>query len=451
MSFHIQTDLVVMIVTTADIILLLFLYVRSLFPVRDSVSPWVRRACGAALMIGIAVLSLVPVPIIARVLCAFAGILVFVVRFYHAAIPAAIFASLVYCSITAISNTLSVVILGQMGAGLEELPRYGPTAGLARILSCLILTVPVLVIAIISRKGNRTFPARIALPLLPGIILSILVCLHVLYHTIVYAGSPWVIWYMLLLLYLNIVFVFYAETLHRVEQERAQRVLLEQQYQMQREYYRELRRNQEETRSLWHDIEKYILAMQACAGENAVDGANDVVHAAERALHDIQPIVDTDNEIISSILNYYVSKASRQGIRVQLDVIVPDNLAVSAVDLSIIIGNTLDNAIHACSEIPQEQRWIHIKMRQKNRVFYYNIRNPLPQTIIAEQDPERVVKQVVKPVSPLHGYGLGNVQACVRKYAGSMTIRTQEQIFDLSVRLNVPDVSVSENHTGEVL
>lgn len=195
--------------------------------------------------------------------------------------------------------------------------------------------------------------------------------------------------------------------------------------------------------------------MQACAGGNAADGAIDVVHAAERALHDIQPIVDTDNEIISSILNYYVSKASRQGIRAQLDVIVPDNLAVSAVDLSIIIGNTLDNAIHACSEILQEQRWIHIKMRQKNRVFYYNIRNPLPQTIIAEQAPERVVKQVVKqvvkPVSPLHGYGLGNVQACVRKYAGSMTIRTQEQIFDLSVRLNVPDVSVSENHTGEVL
>ena len=52
-------------------------------------------------------------------------------------------------------------------------------------------------------------------------------------------------------------------------------------------------------------------------------------------------IVDVENPELNVILNHGVQKAAEAGIHVTLDVSVPYTLSVSAVDLSIIIGNTI--------------------------------------------------------------------------------------------------------------
>lgn len=54
----------------------------------------------------------------------------------------------------------------------------------------------------------------------------------------------------------------HVEALRKNEQEKLRAEFNEQQYRLQMEYYQQLKERQEETRALWHDIKKYILAME---------------------------------------------------------------------------------------------------------------------------------------------------------------------------------------------
>ena len=147
------------------------------------------------------------------------------------------------------------------------------------------------------------------------------------------------------------------------ESRRRNSELAEQQYTMQKEYYQRLHENQEETRALWHDIKKYVLAMQAFADKKEQHQLQQIVQQANDTLDSISTVVDIDNIVISSILDSYVRSAKESDIDFHLDVMVPSTLPISPVDLYIILGNTLDNAIEACMALPKGKRCINILLR----------------------------------------------------------------------------------------
>lgn len=94
-------------------------------------------------------------------------------------------------------------------------------------------------------------------------------------------------------------------------------------------------------------------------------------------------------------------------------------------DLYIIIGNTMDNAIEACDAFPAGHKpSISCTLRQKNHVLLYEISNPIPQVS-------------VKKAGVIHGYGLENVKECVNRNSGFISVKTENDIFCVSITLNV--------------
>ena len=90
-------------------------------------------------------------------------------------------------------------------------------------------------------------------------------------------------------------------------------------------------------------------------------------------------------------------------------------IKASPVDLTIIIGNLLDNAIEACEKLPADHRWITVKViRDANAsptsIFLSIENSSLPVAIVndhiatTKQEPE------------LHGFGLRNVMETLHKY-----------------------------------
>ena len=100
-------------------------------------------------------------------------------------------------------------------------------------------------------------------------------------------------------------------------------------------------------------------------------------------------------------------------------------LNISPVDLYIIIGNTMDNAIEACDAFPAGHKpSISCTLRQKNHVLLYEISNPIPQVS-------------VKKAGDIHGYGLENVKECVNRNSGFISVKNENDIFCVSITLNV--------------
>ncbi len=66
---------------------------------------------------------------------------------------------------------------------------------------------------------------------------------------------------------------------------------------------------------------------------------------------------------LNALLNYYYSQAVEQEIEAEFEIQLPKLLPLSEIELCGMIGNILDNAVAACKEVPQKQRFIDLSLK----------------------------------------------------------------------------------------
>lgn len=290
----------------------------------------------------------------------------------------------------------------------------------------VLFVITLLVLAITKKKRNAvTIPFLMAI--LPGCISGLMLGIYFC-QSVQHTGEdvPPAIFIIAAagLLYLNILIVFYAERTQEANERRHKAELAEQHYAMQEQYYAQLREEQNETRAMFHDINKYLRAMWALVSEANTEEASQVFAEAQDLVQSLVSVVDVGNSVISVILNDYKARAEEQNIQFDYDISVPANLGITAVDAYVIMGNTLDNAIEACCSLPEEQRYIHVQLRAFHDILYYQIANPFSLDYL-KRDKRKG-----------HGYGLHNVRRCVEKHQGDMTVNNENGKYVLSLRIN---------------
>ena len=190
------------------------------------------------------------------------------------------------------------------------------------------------------------------------------------------------------------------------------------QYAMQEDYYQQLLEKQTRTRALWHDLNKYLRAAKA---ETA---PSEALEQLQRMLDDATAIVDVGNSVVNVILNEYAQSAKALGIELRLKVQVPEKLGISAADLYILVGNTMDNAIEACRSLPQSQRFIELTLRTHQDILYYKVANPYDGT-------------TKRPKDAMRGHGLDNARRCVAQYDGQLLTQQDQGFFIVSAHMNL--------------
>ena len=182
---------------------------------------------------------------------------------------------------------------------------------------------------------------------------------------------------------------------------------------------------QEETRSLWHDIKKYMASIESLINLADTENAKKELEFIKSTFPNMESVVDSGNALIDSILEYGMKKAKDVGVTIKPETWVESDLGIPATDLFVIIGNTLDNAIEASSIIPEDCRKIvTCFILQKNHVLHYEISNPY-------------IDGNCRKAGKIHGYGLKNVQACVERNSGIMSISKKQGIYRVSIQLNL--------------
>lgn len=189
------------------------------------------------------------------------------------------------------------------------------------------------------------------------------------------------------------------------------------QYAMQEDYYQQLLEKQNQTRALWHDLNKYLRAAKA---ETA---PSEALAQLQSMLDDATAIVDVGNPVVNVILNEYAQSAKALGIELRLKVQVPEKLGISAADLYVLIGNTMDNAMEGCRSLPQPQRFIELTLRTHQDILYYKLANPYDGT-------------AKHPKDAMRGHGLENARRCVAQYDGQLLTQQDQGFFIVSAHLN---------------
>lgn len=77
----------------------------------------------------------------------------------------------------------------------------------------------------------------------------------------------------------------------------------------------------------------------------------------EKDLDSVDALVKSGNLMVDAILNSKLTIAKQKQIHVQCKAHVAKHIAIRDIDLCVIIGNLLDNAIEACEMLEEKERF----------------------------------------------------------------------------------------------
>jgi two-component system sensor histidine kinase AgrC len=404
-------------------IALLSLFMSRLF-VRNKIQSKWHSAFLTLLCTGQCVLSLFPNWVIPRTLYLLLGGFLLARLFYEVQTWPAAFASGSFFVLGSVVEILAMLLIGVRLPDTDLLMQAGAVRVIYVVFSNL-LQIPLLIL--VSHFFNREeSDLRIVwlFPLISIQLASISVCYVVQCHAADKDFPDYMVFFIAVLLFVNIMIVFYVEALRKNEKEKYLAELTEQHYHLQIEYYQQLLEKQQETKALWHDIKKYTAAMQAVAAQNDSEQLRQIAQAAEDAYERVKDISAVGNPVVDALLNQYLRSAKENQIQVLLDITIPEVLAISTLLLSVVIGNTFDNAIEACQLINPEKREIHLQLRKQNRILFYSIENPYIDAVTQLR------------VGKHHGYGLKNVERAVNQNNGNFQLEKVDGNFIVQIRLN---------------
>lgn len=232
----------------------------------------------------------------------------------------------------------------------------------------------------------------------------------------------WISLSLMLTLLLLLCVVFYLivrEMLEMARTEERNRILEmeESQFRMQQKYM-------EESASARHDFRHAIGVLDELlqAGDPAAAQTylKEYIDTAPRN----ETVRYCDNLALNALLNYYARLAGQHHIRLKWVIDLPDDLPVSNVDLCGIVGNILDNAITACLEIPEEERWIRLVVSSPNDVRF--------GIVAANSFSGHVRQDKGRYLSTHHlgsGYGLRSIASAADRYGGTANFHHEGREF----------------------
>ncbi|MCM1245844.1 MAG: GHKL domain-containing protein [Roseburia sp.] len=177
------------------------------------------------------------------------------------------------------------------------------------------------------------------------------------------------------------------------------------------------------TRSLRHDMKDHLLAISSLAANN-----NDlaVVQYVDSLNHLFSPVagsVSSGNVVIDSIVNSKLSLAAKKEIDLKADIAVPAKLSIDDIDITILLGNLLDNAIENFDQSAGKP--IQFRLRYDKGRLLLHCENPYAGTLRRRGSSY----DTGKTDRDKHGFGLQNINNVVAKYDGELKISEEDHLF----------------------
>lgn len=191
-------------------------------------------------------------------------------------------------------------------------------------------------------------------------------------------------------------------------------------------HYAEVENMYTKMRGWRHDYRHHIQVMKVHAANGEYAEIAKYLDLLDDDLTHVETVIKTGNRMADAILNSKLSLAAKKQIRIKAEAKIPVSLTVSELDLCVIIGNLLDNAIDACMELPASERLIRIYMEMKGNYLYLALTNTAGGK---KKQHFRTTK------GEGHGFGITRIDAIVKKYGGYVTRASEDGAFSTEVLL----------------
>lgn len=186
------------------------------------------------------------------------------------------------------------------------------------------------------------------------------------------------------------------------------------------------------TNTIKHDLKNHLFSIRTLIENGNKNESLDYISNIMDDFGTKNNYSTSGNTVIDSIINFKFQEAAHDGIKTGLDLRIPEKLDIPSIDMTIILGNLLDNAIKAVSKV-KEDRYINLKIKYDKGRLLIETTNPYTGSI-NEENGKLLTTDKDKEN---HGFGLQSIKKAIQRYDGIMNIDYSDNIFSVSIFMYV--------------
>ena len=233
------------------------------------------------------------------------------------------------------------------------------------------------------------------------------------------------------------VILFYAFKLSRdVEMSKDKQMRDELLLELNTRQYNSIQDNIAKTKQMRHDLKHHLRTVRQMLAEDRYNDVKKYLEEYEANIPEGTTIKFCENLTINALLEYYFALAEEKNIEVSFDLAELVDCNINDIDLNILLGNALENAIEASEDIANEKEFQYKKSHALDAETikkYQNIQNNAIM-VLPDGKPLSVVQK--KRGYKEYGYGNASMDAVAEKYNGQIKREINGNRYQVSIILN---------------
>lgn len=187
-----------------------------------------------------------------------------------------------------------------------------------------------------------------------------------------------------------------------------------------------------EFRKAKHDMKQHYISLLSMMEQQHYEMAESYLsNLVEESQSNNYNISRTENLVVDAIVNAKYSLMQALEIDCQVNIHIPTKLPFEMADLSVLLGNVIDNAIEANGD-NVVNKYVKIYMVYDKNILIIIVINSYDGKLEKDKAGKIVTR---KKDRHTHGFGLNSIENIVKKYHGSIVIENNSEEFKIKLIL----------------
>lgn len=188
----------------------------------------------------------------------------------------------------------------------------------------------------------------------------------------------------------------------------------------------------ESIREYRHDMRHHLTVIEGLIKQGDYGKAFEYVTKLNGSFGKFEDMRCCKNPEINAVLSEYIGRAENAGCKVTQHFALPELIPFDESDVCLVLANAIENAIKACSEFNEENRYINISAEYEDgHSLIIIVENPCCFSVKFDENDLPVSDKT----SDEHGIGLRSVKRIVEKYNGFLRCMLENGEFAFQAAL----------------
>ena len=297
------------------------------------------------------------------------------------------------------------------------------------------IVTTVIVFAVLIRFVSNATAQLIQMPVKSLIIFALMPFTYYLfdyitgvYTALLYSGKEVVVEFLgfiLCIAYLLFLLVYFKQYEEKREAQQRNRMMEMQRAQSKKEL-EAIKLSEYSASLLRHDMRHFLANISAFIDNDETEKAKEYISEILQSVDQTTMHKYCKNEIVNMILSSHENEIKANRIELHHSIQIPEHLPFSDVDLTSILSNALENAIHAVLPLEAEKRKIVLDLRMNGEKLLISVKNTFAEM-------PQIVDGMPLSKKAGHGFGTQSIRYITEKMNGNCQFTVKEDWFIVRV------------------